>query len=163
MDILYKNLMEHIKSTVPEIAWIDLDMGQLEVPKENYAIPFPCCLIEFEDYQPQSVGRGVQVGDLIVKVRLAFDYLEETDSLAPEDLRNSGLVKLQLVNKLYDSIQGFSGQHFNKLDRFHLLIEKTPDSWLKIITQRFKCNMRDSHAIKQTIVVGNVGLKVTNE
>lgn len=60
-----KTIFNHLKQcleTIPALKWIDLDTQQIDKPRENYPIPFPASLIEFNDINyRERTGRGQEV------------------------------------------------------------------------------------------------------
>lgn len=159
MDVLYQKIMERLDANVPELRWIDLDQGQLETPEDSYPVQFPCCLIDFTNIIWQNVGRQLQAGDVTISLRVGFDIYEDTNNLSPEVSRNNGLLKLRLLNKIHHYIQGFGGEHFNRLNRIGTFQEKREDG-LKVYNLVYITNMRDNNGMATEGLVNGLGLEV---
>ncbi len=146
MDVLYKNLLARLDANVPELAWIDYDQGQIDFPGTSYPIDFPAVLIDFEEIPWEDVGQMVQGGVLTIAFRIAFEIWEDSNNHTPEDSRNAGLLKLQLINKIHQYLQGHSAGHYNALSRTRQFTEKRDDG-LKVITMQYQTYIRDQHAM----------------
>jgi len=147
MDRLFQQIQLHLTTNVPELKWIDLDQGQLEIPEEQYPVQFPACLIEFPNVPSwQSLSHGLQIGDATITFRIAFDIYNDTHKDAPDI--DAALSKLQLINKIHKHLHYFEGDHFNKLERIASFQEKRQDA-LTVIIMQYNTNIRDAHAVPQ--------------
>ena len=168
MDILYQSIVTRLQNEVPELLWIDMECGQLEFPEENYPVQFPALLIDISETQWSSVGNGVQVGDVTVQIRVAFDIYEDTHADAPDI--ETALQRLQLMNKIHSKLHNFEGKilpdgsdtHFNKMERIRTSSERRDDG-LKVFTMLYTLNMRDQHAMppRQGVNPNPVPVKVS--
>lgn len=176
MDLLFKSICDRLAAKVPEARWIDWEQGQLELPAENLPVQFPCILIDIQDIPWTNVGDNVQVGDVTIQVRTAFDIYEDLYTVdgEPNPTLDQALERLKLINKIYSCLQGFEGgiipvpdsdpvtyqdNHFNKLNRTRTFTEKRDDGY-KVIAMTFVTNMRDQNAMPETSEV-TVGMNVT--
>lgn len=176
MDILFKSICDRLADKVSDLRWIDWEQGQLELPAENIPVQFPCALIDLQDVPWSNVGNNVQVGDMTIQVRVAFDIYEDLYTVdgEPNPTRDLALDRLKLANKVYAALQGFEGGiipvpnsdpvtyqdiHFNKLNRIRTFTEKRDDGY-KVIAMTFVTNMTDIHAMPAETDV-QVSLSVT--
>jgi hypothetical protein len=146
MDILYNDLLSHLGAQVPELVWIDYDQGQIDFPTDSYPIDFPAVLIDFENVEWEDVGQNVQGGTVTISFRCAFRLYHDISIHTPEESRNQGLQKLQLLNKIHKALQGFGGEHYNMLSRVRQFTEKREDG-LKVIVMQYETYARDAHAL----------------
>jgi len=160
MEELYKALLEEL-SKISELAYIDLDMGQLEFPGEFEGCPMPWCLIDFEGTNWQDIGQKVQDGDVIIKLRIASEPVESTSNITPALYRNKGIEIIRLWTDIYKKLYTFSGTNFNAITRTNELSEKREDG-IKVRVMYFKTNYRDFSAI-DAFVEKTVELETTVE
>lgn len=133
-----------------EIKWIDWDWGQLEVPTENYPLQFDCVLISFPDIRWEDGSNKVQYGDQVIQIRTAVDVysdLHTADALVAPD-RNYAIAKMKLPERIYGTLQGFSGNFFTPLKRVSSGEEKRDDG-LKVFVDTYISNVVDIAAGKQ--------------
>lgn len=127
MNTAYKTILERLTAKVSDLKYIDFDAGQIDDPEGNYPIPFPCCLIRFEDSQPGTVGEGVQEIETMINFRFAMRIIEDMNSLAPASTRSKGLEFMDLLDVAHKYLQGYIGTNFNALDRQGINQEERSD------------------------------------
>lgn len=77
---IFKNigdyLMQTIKDTddgLPDLAWFDKQMGQFESPELAFALPLPTVLMEFGQFNWQTVGQNSQKGEGSIRIHIYFE------------------------------------------------------------------------------------------
>lgn len=105
---LYLSLKDRILDRVPEIKWIDLDLGQLEHYDTRPPVAFPCVLIDFPDASYKAMGGQVQWGDPVVQLRLGFDSFTSANSAAPTLAQEQALTHFELEQALFAALQGWT-------------------------------------------------------
>jgi len=157
MDILYLSLLTRLKNEVPELLWIDEEKGQLEFPKEEYPVQFPCCLIDIQNIKWETQGKRQQEGDCLIRFRIGFDIYEDTHKDAPDI--QTGLERLKLLNKIHSTLHCFGGfslpdtvnvgqfidKHFKRLVRLNTASEKRQNG-LKVYSMDYMTNILDVYA-----------------
>ena len=79
MEELLLKMLRHIKEEIPELSYIDEDIGQLETNEDTYPVTFPCVLIGNTQINWKDLGvSGSQKGDGSIIVRLAIDCYSDT-------------------------------------------------------------------------------------
>lgn len=148
---LYIALVDRLNEIIGgELAWLDWDWGQLELPTENYPLQFDAVLISFPDVQWQDGGKKVQYGDQIIQVRTAIDVysdLHTADEVKAPD-RNYAIEKMKLASRVFAVLQGFSGEFFTPLKRISGGEEKRDDG-LKVFVDLYITNITDTSAAKK--------------
>ncbi len=56
MKNIYEKIANQLKEQVPELAWIDLDNGQLDYAEYRAAVDFPAALISIDYPQCENIG-----------------------------------------------------------------------------------------------------------
>lgn len=97
-------LQAHLSAQLPEIRYVELDLGQLEVYEERPAVAFPCALLRFQGNYTQR-QLNTQVNNFTLTVKLGFDVYGNTSSLTPEAEREKALMYLEVEQQLYLTLQ----------------------------------------------------------
>ncbi len=105
---LFLAIQKQIMAEVPEIKYIDQDLGQLEIYEGRPAVAWPCVLIDFPDAQYSNHSELVQWADVNISVRLGFAPFSSANSLAPDISKEKALEYYEVENKLYEALQGFT-------------------------------------------------------
>ena len=145
MDTVYADLINRLSKAVPDLRWIDLDQGQIDFPADNYPIDFPALLIDFTNTEWEDIGQQIQGGEMMISFRTAFRLYEDMNNHTPEESRNAGLQKLQLLKTIHKALQGFAGANYNRLSRIRTFTEKREDG-LKVITMQYSTYITDNSA-----------------
>lgn len=115
MKTIYNTLMERIQSKVAALKWIDLDTGQLSVPKPP--VSFPCALISIKLPKCKSITDAVQDCDARITVRLGFENNLRTAAQTPTEARNRSLAVYDIIADVYAALQGYGCEYFDTLNR----------------------------------------------
>jgi hypothetical protein len=162
MDILYYGIIKQLKTNVPSLKWIGWDNGEIDLVDSSYPISYPNVLIDFVNFSPETVGGNVQIGDLLIRLRISFRIYDDMNSIAPDTSRTAGLTILKQLNEIYKALQGWSGgEHYNELERVAQNREQRNDE-LTVYTMDFVTNFRDAHASPDYVEVENVNLEIDN-
>ena len=133
MDKLYEKIIE-LLSEIPEIRYIDLNAGQLQLEKPPLA--YPAVLVQISETAEEIDSVFQQITGRI-ELTVVNKYLSETNSLAPEAVRQKGLEYMKLNAKINDKLQGYRDkrfEHFTALGKDDRLIR----AGLKTIVQSFE-------------------------
>lgn len=104
---LLLKLQAHITAQVPEIKWIDQDLGQLEDYDIRPAVAWPCVLIDFGTTNYDEMPGNVQWGNATITMRLAFPSFSPAQAGAPQSVKEMALQYYELEQLLYKAIQGW--------------------------------------------------------
>lgn len=102
------SLQSQISSSVPSIAWIDQDLGQLEHYDTRPAVQFPCVLIDFVETSYKEVGKLVKWGGTTVQLRIGFAPFSSANSAAPEASKEAALQYYEIEQALTAALHGWS-------------------------------------------------------
>ena len=126
MKTIYKALLERLSTTVPSLAWIDLDTGQIDrhIDSKELAerppVKFPAALITIAIDNSRNVSNDGAWQDCngSVVVRLVFNNApDRTAANVPEATREKNLKTYDLIAETYAALQGFETENFNALER----------------------------------------------
>ena len=125
---LFLAIQAHIKDQVPEIRYIDQDIGQLEYYETRPAVSWPCLLIDFPSAQFEDHHQGVQWAAISLNARLGFSPFSSASSLSPDISKEHALQFYELEGKVYKALQGFeAGGLVQPFTRISVATEKRED------------------------------------
>lgn len=131
---IYIAVMNRLKELVPEINWIDFDLGQLEAfDGVRPPVEWPCLLIDFNntEFDPRQ---GYQDGNVNMLLRLAFDQYQHTDSEMPQPVLEQALTQFEIEHKVHQALQAWAagGLLVNPLIRLNAASEKRSDDNFRV-------------------------------
>lgn len=114
---LFLDLQEHIKKEVPEITYIEQDLGQLGTEDPRKMMSFPGVLIDFPETTFSNLQGKNQLALPIISFILVMETFSQTYHLAPLGVREMGLQYLEIEQKLYMAIAGWESDYCELLNR----------------------------------------------
>lgn len=131
MKTIYKAVSARIKSSVPEIAMVDYEKGQMNVkPGERPALKFPCALVRIEIPTANDTTDTTQDCKARVTVRLIFEVLRsQTSTMHSDEKMEQSLEPYDVIADVYAALQGFETNDFNALSRKSSADEKRSDAY----------------------------------
>jgi len=115
MKTIYTAVMERLKTQVPALKWIEMDIGQLN--QQNPPVAFPCALVGIKLTRCQSVTDSLQDCEARISVRLAFNTQLNTAAAVPDAARNTSLTVYDTIAAVYAALQGWGTDNFDSLSR----------------------------------------------
>lgn len=114
---LFLDLQEHIQTEVPEIIYIEQDLGQLGSEDPRKMMTFPGVLIDFPATPFSNLQGKSQLALPAISITLVLDTYSQTYNLAPLEVRELGLKYLEIEQSLYMAIQGWESDYCENLVR----------------------------------------------
>lgn len=142
MKYLFLEIQQRIKEKVPEVKWIDQDLGQLEFYAERPAVLFPCVLIDFDELSFSDMGKHAQICNCVVKLRVAFNVIHHSNNVTPEPQREKALEIFDVMKKLHQFLHGWSGTNFGELTRIRQTAEPREDT-LRVYLIQYSVNYEE--------------------
>lgn len=144
--LLLLKIQDRIKTEVPEIKWVDQDMGQLEVYDIRPPVQFPCLLVDFATTNYDMLHSQVQFANSTVVLRLGFNPFSSANSAAPVKYKKQALEYYELEQKVYKAFQGwFVDDLCQPWTRVSSVTEGREDD-LRIRTIQFTTTFKDHSA-----------------
>ncbi|MGN7787406.1 hypothetical protein ACTJIJ_22930 [Niabella sp. 22666] len=146
-------------ASIDELAWIDLEAGQLEIPEESYPVQFPCALVDFVDADPEDELENNQQLKLMIQVRLGIDLYEDlhmAENLPAPD-RAIAIKRLSIITKLRKCLHGWESDYFTPW-KFTGVTPERRDDGIKVFALRFATVAKDDTAANVYDVVQPLGL-----
>lgn len=125
MKHVIEAVMNRIKQEVPEIGFINVDLGQLSV--EVPPVDFPCALVDVLDVNYSSGGTLTQTAKATVNLRLGFKVYAPSDVNADDEQRAEAMQHFDLVEKVAEALHGYGTPQFAALKRTALT--RIPDTF----------------------------------
>jgi hypothetical protein len=109
MKTIYSAILARLTERAPELAWIDIDLGQADNQRERPGVAFPCALVDVALNNCEDLYGAAQLCRASVRVRVIQN--------PPVNRTPEGLERYGLVNSVYDALQGYGTDYFNPLTR----------------------------------------------
>lgn len=144
-------IQNRIVSEVPEIRWIDQDLGQLDFYEgERPAVAWPCVLVDFTTTTYDEFLESVQAASATIQFRLGFPPYSATDQKAPLKVRANGLKYYELEEKLFKAFQHWDADELcQPMTRTSGITERREDP-IRIRVMTFTTTFHDSSAVPET-------------
>jgi len=137
MKTIYQAILNQLQAQVPSLKWIDLDKGQMRFEKPP--IVFPAALIGLQVARAENLNQTKQLVNAQITIKLCFDFTGNTDASTPEEHRLNSLAYFDLVETVFNKLQGWATAEMNPLERSNQFDEQRPDAY-KVTTITFSTN-----------------------
>jgi hypothetical protein len=145
---LFVALQAKILLDVPEIKWVDQDLGQLEFYEVRPAVLMPCVLIDFDSTTFDQMQQDRQAGNCTFTLRLGFPAFSSANSAAPDSAKEKALKYFEIENRLYAAIQGFDAEGIMQpATRVSVVTERREEDNLRVRILTFSTAFEDSTAV----------------
>lgn len=143
---LFESLLARIADKVPEIRFIDQDLGQLENYDMRPAVSWPCLFIDIEETRfSDAAGNFMQIGEGMVTFRLGLVKYSNSNNITPANVRKNALFYYRLENKLYKALHGWAPDGFTRLLRRAEATERRDDD-IRVRISKYAISFEDSTA-----------------
>lgn len=140
---IFLDLQERITSEVPEVKFIDQNIGQYGFDDFKAKALFPCVLIDFPNTTYSALQGNIQLGVAAINISLMFDTYSQTYNIAPTEVKELGLSYLDIEQKIFKALQGWSTDYFTPLIRTDTKSQNRNDIGLRIRDLNFSTEFED--------------------
>lgn len=120
-------ITDHIKTSVPQIKWVDADEAQLNVSVRP-PLAFPACLVDISYPHCETISGGKQHISARVELRVVFNIQGSTNAAAPAMVRERSLARFDTLEALHKALQWWNaGGLFDPLRRISSTPERRAD------------------------------------
>lgn len=105
MKAIFLYIRELLK-TVPSIAWIDLDKGQLNSYEVRPSIDFPAVLLKIEYPSTTKLSGKQQQCNVIITANIVFDFMDDTSNITPDEILEQSLKVYDIADEIHKKLQG---------------------------------------------------------
>lgn len=146
------DLQARITAELPEIKYIDQDLGQLGQvsPEERPPISYPAILIDFPNSDYSNLSGGAQLGAVPISFQLIFAPFSQTWQNAPDLVKKKGLEYLETEQKLHKALQNWSLDYFSPLVRVSVKSQNNNDIGLRVRHLIYSTEYEDYSTIDET-------------
>lgn len=117
MEKLIDAIFKQLRTEVPELRFIDINLGQLQL--ENPPVDWPCALVDVAsvDYQ----GGDMQSAETVLNVTLGFLVYGPSNAGAAPELRQQAMQHYAILRQVAEALHGFRPEGFAPLNRVSLV------------------------------------------
>ncbi|WP_040556266.1 hypothetical protein [Prevotella disiens] len=120
-------ITDYIKTSVPQIKWVDADEAQLNVSGRP-PLAFPACLVDISYPQCETLSGGRQRIGARIELRVVFNLQGSTNAAAPNFVRERALARFDVLQALHNALQWWNaGGLFDPLRRISSTPERRAD------------------------------------
>lgn len=154
MDAILANVFLTVQArlaTLPELAFIDQDLGQLDFDDEEQRSPvkFPCALFDPVEIRYTDNSEYSQQGEAVLEVRLGVAaYTAATHYYTKNSHKENALGYFNLEHRVNKVLHGWSDErYFNPLSRTGASTERRKDN-VRVRILRYAFGFADNTAMK---------------
>jgi len=138
--------MDYLAVYVPDLKWIDYDMGQLENYDTKPPVEWPCALISFPATPYTALSGLAQIGSPTIMIRLGFAPFSQSYQAAPSLVRDKALYYFEIEQKIFNALQGYKTEYTDAFIRVSADDEMRNDLF-KVRVLTFTTNYEDYSAV----------------
>lgn len=143
---LFQLLIERLNDKVPEIRFIEQDIGQLENYEIRPPVSWPCCLIDMEEFKYSDAQNvHTQIAEGIVSLRIGLVKYTDSHNLNSEVVRENALQYYEVEHKVFKALHGWNPAGFGKLLRRASATERREDD-IRVRINKFAVSFTDESA-----------------
>lgn len=114
METLFLSIQKHLADSIPELAVVDEDYGQLNTEEDTYPVTFPCALVQVEEIDWQDIGGGKQKGTATIRVKLAVDCYDDTHYTS--GTAQKAYERMRMFGRVHETLNMFSCIRISKIE-----------------------------------------------
>ena len=153
---LFPQLADHLRTAVPELGTIDLDMAQLDYQSQE-PIAYPAVYIDVENIPWRDLSQGVQTGQALLRFTVAVEVSEETYQGSGQ--RNTAMERLLVIQKVHDALQHHQGLGFGPMVRSSYRRDRPqhPEAWC--LAMGYLTEVIDEDGARRGELVSNLAMR----
>lgn len=114
-------------SELNSLKWVDKDKGQMNF--ENPPVLFPAALVTITIPSAENIVKTRQAATAQIAIKLCFDWGGNTSSVTPAAAKAESLKYYDIVDEVFQKMQGWSSDHINPLRRTGMGSLLRPDQY----------------------------------
>lgn len=112
---LFTALQTQLKTYVPNLKWVDKNMGQLKALDQFEIFPMPAILMEYGRIEWQTIGNSVKQGNAPVKLTIIYENYSAGNSETTEQERNIAFEFFDFCEAVKQAVEDFAGENFGRM------------------------------------------------
>lgn len=129
---MYLILQDRLKSEVPELKYIEQNLGQYLDENYRASVSFPALLIDFTNTTFTGLSGNIQLGNATINLVLLFEAFSQSYDKAPEQVKRKALEYYDLEAKIHKALQGWSPDFCSPLVRISTKSQNRHDKAVRI-------------------------------
>jgi hypothetical protein len=162
MKEIFEEVMQYLLLKVPNVRYINWDIGQLDGYYLKPSITYPGVLISFPQVQYDSLGDGLQMGDMIMQLKIVTSSLSSTSNIAPVQVRTKGNEIYAIEKQIFKALHGADGNSYNSMARLSHNTEVREDG-LNVLNVQYTFIAEDETAVPATHIISPMGVIVETQ
>lgn len=160
-SLMLLNIQARIKALVPEIKWIDQDLGQLEEDTERPRVQWPCLLVDFPDANYDELQNNKQWATGVIQFRIGFNPFTSSAAVTPLPSLQLSLGFWELEQKVFAALQAWNGEGLcQPMTRTKGRTENGRGDMFRVRVMTFTTTWEDSSAMPAITTVARPSLNV---
>lgn len=109
-SLMYLAIRAKLKTDVPDVKWIDQDLGQLDwyAPGTRPMVQWPCVMVDFLEADADDLPENYQTLNCNIQLRLGFAPFSSANSVSPDISTEKALQYYEIEQKIYAALQGWT-------------------------------------------------------
>jgi len=140
---LLLDIQARILAEVPEIKYIDQNLGQYMHEDFRKQMLFPAILIDFPVIDFSEMQGNNQFGELTISATMFHDVWNNTSSITPLNIKVQGLKYLETNQKLFIALQGWNNESCEALIRKQSKSHNANETGLRVQETTFTTQFED--------------------
>lgn len=140
---LLLDLQDRILAKVPEIKYIDQNLGQYLQDEFRKQMLFPCILIDFVDTDFSQLQGFNQFAELSITITLFHDVWNNTSSITPISIKQEGLHYLDVEQKVFMALQGWQTDYCEAFVRQKTKSHNANETGCRVIESTYTSQFED--------------------
>jgi len=135
MKQLLEAVMAKLEWDVPQLQWIDMNVGQMYA--DDPPVHYPCALVDISQIRYANLTASMQTCEVYVEVTLHFAPLNLNGIGTPSPVSVTSLEQYEVAESLYKALHGVALGSFSPLSCIEMIREK--EEYPRHITFTFSC------------------------
>lgn len=148
--IIFEAILQRLM-TVPDLRYIEQDLGQLENYDMRPAVSWPCALLEIDDFDFSDAENNlVQIAEGFLQVRIGLVKYTDSNNLTPANIRPNGYRYMEVADLVAKALHGWQPPGCTRLIRRNAVTEKRDDD-IRVKVLRFAFSYKEDLAQAKAI------------
>jgi hypothetical protein len=149
---MFSKIVLRLATQVPELRYVEQDLGQLDNYDIRPAVAWPCCLLDLDEFKYfETANDRRQFGDGFISLRIGLVRYSESNNLVADNVRMNALRFYKIENKINAALHGWQDDGFSRLLRRFSGTEKRNDD-IRVRVVKYAISYEDSNGLIKTKV-----------
>ena len=140
---LFLAIQDRISDQIPEVKYIDQNLGQYMHEEFRKQMVFPAILIDFPVVDFSEMQGNSQFAEVTIVATMFHDAWNNSSSLTPLNIKVAGLQYLEQNQKLFIALQGWNTEDCEALTRKQQKSQNANETGLRVQETTFTTQFED--------------------